>query len=307
MEHKTVLLKEAIDYLALKPDGIYVDCTLGGGGHSEAIVKVLDKGHLFCFDQDEFALSKAKERLSAYQDKITFIHANFAKLNHYLALHNIEFVDGVLYDLGVSSFHFDDKDRGFSYQHDAPLDMRMDPSQTVTAKDLVNRLEEKELKSILYRYADEVFAPRIAQNIVKRRQEKPIETTFELVDIVKASLPNKVLRQKGHPAKKTFQALRIAVNDELRVFEDSLKQAIEKLRIDGRVVVISFHSLEDRIAKHMFRDYSTVDHPKELLTMPEKDPDYALVNKKIVLPSAQEILENNRAHSAKMRAIKKIK
>ncbi len=307
MEHKTVLLSEAIKHLNIKPNGVYVDCTLGGGGHAEAILLSLEEGHLFAFDQDEFALNKAKERLFKYEKKVTFIQSNFANLKQELNQQGIDSVDGVLFDLGVSSFHFDDPERGFSYQHDAELDMRMNQNQPFTAKELINTFEEHEIKKILYRYADERFAPQIARKIAEARKESPIRTTFELVDIIKSALPNKVLRQKGHPAKKTFQALRIAVNDELHAFETSLKQAIEMLNIHGRVVVISFHSLEDRIAKHTFRDYTTVDHPKELFTMPEVEPDYALINKKIITPSEEEITLNNRAHSAKMRVIEKIK
>ena len=305
MEHKTVLLNEAIELLNIHPDGVYVDCTLGGGGHAEAILKSLNKGHLFAFDQDTFAIQQAKSRLLKISDNFTIIHANFSNLRSELKRLGVEKVDGILYDLGVSSFHFDDPIRGFSYQHDAPLDMRMNQESVLTAKTIVNTYEEQEIKKILYRYADERFAPYIAKKIVQTRKDQPIETTFQLVEVIKSALPNKVLRQKGHPAKKTFQALRIAVNDELQVFETSLKQALDILSPKGRVVVISFHSLEDRITKHTFRDYSTVDHPKELVTMPEKTADYFLVNKKIVIPSDNEIASNHRAHSAKLRAIEK--
>lgn len=306
MEHVTVLLNEAIDYLAIKEDGIYVDCTLGGGGHSEAILSRLTSGHLYMFDQDDFAIEEAEKRLKNYEGKFTIFRDNFMNLRVRLDEQGVREVDGILYDLGVSSYHFDDPSRGFSYNHNAPLDMRMDQTQELSAKLLVNTYSEQAIKRILYRYADESFAPRIASTIVKRRQEEPIETTFDLVDVIKASLPQKVLRKKGHPAKKTFQALRIAVNDELRVFETSLEDALTLLKPDGRVVVISFHSLEDRIAKHMFKDASTVDHPKELVTMPTETPDYALCHKGVVLPSNTEIEANNRARSAKLRAIKKL-
>jgi len=306
MQHITVLLNEAIEYLNIKKDGVYVDCTLGGGGHSEAILKQLDQGHLYAFDQDDFAIKKAQERLSKTSDNFTILKANFETLTESLKAEGIEKVDGVLYDLGVSSFHFDDPSRGFSYNHDAPLDMRMDQSNPLTAEVIVNTYDAKALKQILIRYADEFNANRIVQKIIKTREDKPIQTTFELVDVIKSSLPQKVLSKKGHPAKKTFQALRIAVNRELEVFESSLKQALSLLKQDGRVVVISFHSLEDKIAKLVFKDATTVDHPEGLVTMPDETPDFELLHRKVILPSDKEIQENNRAHSAKLRAIKKL-
>jgi 16S rRNA (cytosine1402-N4)-methyltransferase len=306
MEHVTVLKEVAIDKLNIKKDGIYVDCTLGGGGHSEAILKRLTTGHLYMFDQDTFAINKAKERLKAHQDKFTIIKDNFVNIKTSLAKHNITSVDGILYDLGVSSFHFDDPSRGFSYNHDAFLDMRMDQSSETTAYTIVNQESEQAIKKILYRYADETQAPRIAKAIIRHRQDTPIETTFDLVNVIKDALPEKILRRKGHPAKKTFQALRIAVNDELQVFESSLTDALTLLNKDGRIVVISFHSLEDRIAKHVFKDATTVDHPKGLVTMPKETPDFELINRKIITPSDEEIAKNNRSHSAKLRAIKKL-
>ena len=306
MKHVIVLLNEAIDYLNIKKDGIYVDCTLGGGGHSEAILKHLDQGHLYAFDQDDFAITKATKHLEKVNDNFTIIKANFETLKEALNAKGVDKVDGILYDLGVSSFHFDDPSRGFSYNHDAPLDMRMNQDQPLTASTIVNTYSPQDLKKILIRYADEFNANRIVQKIIKTREQTPIETTFELVDVIKSSLPQKVLSKKGHPAKKTFQALRIAVNRELEVFENSLKQALTLLKEDGRVVVISFHSLEDKIAKLVFKDAVTVDHPEGLVTMPDEKPDFELLHRKVILPSDAEIKENNRSHSAKLRAIKKL-
>ncbi|MFH5881895.1 16S rRNA (cytosine(1402)-N(4))-methyltransferase RsmH [Liberiplasma polymorphum] len=306
MEHITVLKEEAIHYLNINPNGIYVDCTLGGGGHAEAILRLLKKGHLFCFDQDDFAIEKAMERLNKYQGKFTIIKQNFKHIKEALNAHQVDKVDGILYDLGVSSFHFDDPSRGFSYNHNARLDMRMDQNASLTAYEIINTYKEADIRYILFRYAEESFAPKIARKIVESRQLKTIETTFDLVDVIKSALPQKVLSKKGHPAKKTFQALRIAVNDELRVFEDSLGQALQILNDEGRIVVISFHSLEDRIAKQVFKEASTIDHPKEILTMPTDTPDFELLHKKVILPKEEELDVNNRAHSAKLRAIKKI-
>jgi len=306
MKHVTVLLHEAINYLNIDKDGIYVDCTLGGGGHSEAILKQLDQGHLYAFDQDEFAIKKAEERLLKISNKFTIIKANFETLAMALKEHGVDHVDGVLYDLGVSSFHFDDPSRGFSYNYDAPLDMRMDQSQSLTAYDIVNTYDPGEIKKILIKYADEYNASRIVHGILKHREQSPIKTTFDLVDVIKDSLPQKILSKKGHPAKKTFQALRIAVNNELNVFKSSLEQALTLLNKEGRVVVISFHSLEDKIAKQVFKDATTIDHPKGLVTMPKETPDFELLHRKVILPTDEEIEENHRSHSAKLRAIKKL-
>ena len=306
MEHIPVLLNEAIEALNIKEDGVYIDCTLGGGGHSEAILSRLKNGHLYAFDQDDYAIAQATERLKPYIAKLTIIRDNFVNIIARLKALNITEVDGILFDLGVSSYHFDDPSRGFSYNHEAPLDMRMDQTRSLTAKGIVNTYDERDIKMLLYRYADETMAPRIAKAIVQARAVKSIETTFELVDIIKRALPQKVLSKKGHPAKKTFQALRIAVNDELRVFEDALQDALTLLKKDGRIAVISFHSLEDRIAKHIFKEATSIDHPIEIVTMPTVTPDFALVHKGIVRPSDEECIRNNRAHSAKLRAIKKL-
>ena len=305
MEHVSVLKEEAIEGLNIKRDGVYVDCTLGGGGHASEILRRLKEGHLYAFDQDPFAREYAEKVLAHHGSNYTIIPENFQQFDTALAALNVMSVDGALYDLGVSSFHFDDASRGFSYRHDARLDMRMNPEDTLDAHHIVNHYSETELKQILYRLGEESFAPSIARNILKARQQKPIETTFELVEIIKQSMPQKKLRQKGHPAKQTFQALRMAVNRELEVLETSLTQAAQKLNPGGRLVVITFHSLEDRLVKHLFKSLSTVDHPDALVTMPTTTPDFHLVNRKVILPSDEELAENPRAKSAKMRILER--
>lgn len=303
-EHVSVLLREAVEYLNIRPDGIYVDATLGGGGHSEAILQKLATGRLIGLDQDDFALERARARLSGYPNFLA-VKANFADLSATMESLGISCVDGVLYDLGVSSFQFDIPERGFSYQHDSPLDMRMDPESRVSAYDLVNGADEKTLVDILFRYGEETNARQIVRAILKAREKKPIATTFELVEIIKSALPARVLSQKGHPAKLTFQALRIAVNDELRVLETSLPQAIDLLNAGGRLVVITFHSLEDRICKTIFQEKSTIQIPKGLAIIPTEKPAISLVNKHVILPTEGELSANNRAHSAKMRVCEK--
>ncbi len=305
-KHVSVLLNESLDYLNIKDDGIYVDCTLGGGGHSSEILKRLDKGHLYSFDQDDYAIERAKEKLDKVSSNYTIIKSNFVNIKEELNNLNVDQVDGILYDLGVSSFQFDIPERGFSYNYDAPLDMRMNQDQELTAEIIVNDYDFHDIVKILYRYADESFSKQIARKIEQKRQDKRIETTFELVDVIKSALPQKVLRKKGHPAKKTFQALRIAVNDELRVFEDSLVQAFDLLKEDGRIVVITFHSLEDRIAKTVMREKTTINIPKNVPLMPDVTPDFKLLHRKVILPTEEELENNNRAHSAKLRAVKKI-
>jgi 16S rRNA (cytosine1402-N4)-methyltransferase len=307
VEHISVLLEESLQYLNIKPNGIYVDCTLGGGGHSLAILNQLTTGHLYAFDQDDYAIQRATEKLQNHNDKFTIIRSNFEHLQEELTMRGIHHVDGILYDLGVSSFHFDLPERGFSYQLDAPLDMRMDTTQELTAKRIVNEYSYHDLVKILYRYGEESFAKQIARTIEHARKENPINTTFELVDIIKQSLPQKVLKKKGHPAKKTFQALRIAVNDELGVFERSLSQAFDLLAVNGRIVVISFHSLEDRIAKLMFREKVTVDIPKHIPITPDLEPNFKLLHRKVITASDSELAINNRSHSAKLRAIERVK
>ncbi len=303
MEHKPVLFHEAISELAVRSRGTYVDCTLGGASHAEAILhKLADGGRLFGFDQDAQAVRRARERLGDHEI-FTPIKENFRHLRSALAEQGVQTIDGALYDLGVSSFHFDDAGRGFSYRFDGPLDMRMDESASLTAKDVVNTWEERELKRILYEYAEERFASRIARAIVNRRKEKPLSTTLELVDVIKTAMPAKALQSKGHPAKRTFQALRIAVNDELAALEESLQDAIDMLNPGGRIVVISFHSLEDKIVKRLFKEASTVFHPEGLPTMPKEEPDYFLVHKKVIRPTPEETETNPRAKSAKMRVL----
>lgn len=305
--HTTVLLNEAVNGLMVKEDGIYVDCTLGGGGHSQEILKKLTTGHLYCFDQDQSAIIAAKERLSAISNNYTIIYSNFKYLKEQLALLNITRVDGILFDLGVSSPQFDVGARGFSYNHDAILDMRMDTSQELDAYTIVNTWSYERIVSILFKYADEKFAKQIARKIENRRQEKPIETTFELVEIIKEAIPAPARRKGGHPAKRTFQALRIAVNDELNVFESALKDALDMVNVDGRIVVITFHSLEDKICKYMFNDVTTLkDVPPLLPVVPvHMKPRFKLVNRKAVLASKEELEGNHRAHSAKLRIIER--
>ena len=306
-KHYSVLLNESIEMLNIKEDGIYVDCTLGGGGHSLEIVKKLKNGHLYAFDQDTYAISKARARLEGYEDKYTIINTNFSNIKSALFDLKIEHVDGIIYDLGVSSFQFDIPERGFSYRFDGPLDMRMDQNSSLSAYDVINNYSENEIKRILYEYGEEKFAPSIARSIIKSRAIKPIETTFELVEVIKKALPASVLRKSGHPAKQTFQALRIEVNGELEVLKNSLEDAIKLLNIGGRVVVITFQSLEDRIVKQMFKKYTTLDIPKGLPFVPDyMKVEYKLVNNKVILPSEKELDENNRSHSAKMRGIEKI-
>lgn len=306
-EHISVLLNESIEYLNIKPDGIYVDCTLGGGGHSSLIASKLTTGHLYAFDQDEYAIAKANDALAPYQGKYTIINTNFRQITTELHNRGIEHVDGILYDLGVSSFQFDIPDRGFSYNYDAPLDMRMDQTKSLTAETIVNEYDFHEIMHLLQRYGEEPNAKWIARNIEEVRKTKRIQTTFELVAVIKQALPQKVLKKKGHPAKQTFQALRIAVNDELQAFEESLSQAFGLLHPGGRIVVISFHSLEDRIAKNMFRKHSVLDYPKELPIPPGVTPDFMVLHRKVIRPTDQELERNNRSHSAKLRAIEKVK
>ncbi|MFA6890376.1 MAG: 16S rRNA (cytosine(1402)-N(4))-methyltransferase RsmH, partial [Bacilli bacterium] len=303
-----VLLNEVLDGLAIRENGVYVDCTMGGAGHSAAILKQLGpQGHLYCFDQDDYAINRGNLILQEISANYTIIKNNFLNIKEELAKLNITKVDGFLYDLGVSSFQFDIGDRGFSYNKDAVLDMRMDTSSYLRAYDIVNFYSIDELKKIFYMYGEEKYASNISRNIVRCRAEKAIETTFDLVDIIKQSIPAFARRTGGHPAKKVFQALRIAVNDELTVFEKSLKDALLLLREKGRIAVISFHSLEDRICKQTFNDVVNVKLPKGL---PIRDADiirhYRLVNKKVIIANDQELLVNNRAHSAKLRIIEKI-
>ena len=307
-DHVTVLLNEAVDGLNIKEDGIYVDCTLGGAGHSCAILKRLTTGHLYCFDQDQSAIEAAKDRLSQISDNFTIIYSNFVNIKERLKELGIEKVDGILFDLGVSSPQFDTGSRGFSYNYDARLDMRMDTNGQLDAYKIVNTWSYEKLVEILYKYADEKFAKRIARKIEQTRVNKPIETTFELVEIIKEAIPAAARRKGGHPAKRTFQALRIAVNDELNVFDRALKDSLELLNNGGRISVITFHSLEDKICKYTFNDVTKLkDVPPGLPVIPEYLlPKYKLVNKKAIIASDDELEANHRAHSAKLRIIERV-
>lgn len=307
-KHTTVLLQEAVEGLNIKQDGIYVDCTLGGAGHSELILsKLSEKGHLFAFDQDETAIAHAKEKLSQHKNKITMIKSNFSNLKEELSSLGIYHVDGVLYDLGVSSPQLDNPERGFSYHHDAPLDMRMDKQSSVSAYDVINSWRYEDLVRIFFQYGEEKFSKQIARKIEAARDVKPIETTFELVDLIKEAIPAPARRKGGHPAKRIFQAIRIAVNDELGVFESSLKDAMDILNPQGRISVITFHSLEDRICKVTFKKASeTPDLPHGLPIIPkEYQPLMKLITRKPIIPSEAELIENNRARSAKLRVVEK--
>ncbi|WP_288225823.1 16S rRNA (cytosine(1402)-N(4))-methyltransferase RsmH [uncultured Enterococcus sp.] len=311
-QHTTVLLHETVDGLAIKPDGIYVDCTLGGAGHSEYLLSQLNAdGHLYAFDQDQKAIDNAKIRLAEYVQKnqVTFVKANFRELTAELNHLGVTEVDGILYDLGVSSPQLDEAERGFSYHQDAPLDMRMDQDAPLSAYQVVNDYSYHELVKIFFRYGEEKFSKQIARMIEHKREEQPIETTGQLVDIIKEVIPAPARRKGGHPAKRVFQAIRIAVNDELGAIESSLEQAIDLLAIEGRVSVITFHSLEDRIVKTMFKEFSTPkDMPPGLPMVPEEfQPVLKLVNRKPIVASEEELNENNRARSAKLRIAEKVK
>ena len=304
-EHITVLKEEAVNALNIKENGIYVDATLGGGGHSSLILSKLKGGHLYSFDQDDYAISRAKEILDQVASNYTIIKSNFVNLKQKLNELGVEHIDGILYDLGVSSFQFDMEERGFSYRLDGPLDMRMNQNQELSAKTIVNEWPTSKLIEIFYRYGEEKFAKQIAFQIDKVRKEHEISTTFELVDIIKSALPQKVLKQKGHPAKQVFQALRVAVNDELTVFEKSLLDALDMLNPDGRAVVITFQSLEDRICKSIFKEKSTLDIPNGLPIVIKEEAPFELISRKPILPSEEELNHNNRSHSAKMRILRK--
>ncbi len=308
-EHTTVLLEETVNGLKIKPNGIYVDCTLGGAGHSSLILSKLGEGgKLFAFDQDETAIANAKGKLSKYGNKLTIIKSNFLFLQEELESRGIQKVDGVLYDLGVSSPQLDTPERGFSYHHDAPLDMRMDYDADISAYEVINHWSYDELVRIFFRYGEEKFSKQIARKIEAARLVKPIETTLELVELIKDAIPAPARRKGGHPAKRIFQAVRIAVNDELAVFEKSLNKAIEILNPEGRISVITFHSLEDRICKLAFKKASeTPDLPPGLPIIPEEyKPVLKLITRKPILPSDMELEQNNRARSAKLRIAEKI-
>ena len=302
-KHYSVLLEEAVEGLNIKENGIYVDCTLGGAGHSLEILKKLTTGKLYAFDQDNVALENAKIKLSEYADKVVFIKSNFENLKEKLAEQNVYEVDGVLYDLGVSSPQLDTPERGFSYNYDTRLDMRMDTDASISAYEVVNEYSYHDLVRIFYRYGEGKFSKQIARNIEKKRELAPIETTFQLVDIIKESIPAAKRRTGGHPAKRVFQAIRIAVNNELSVFENSLEQAIDIVKVGGRISVITFHSLEDRICKQIFNSYAkNKEIPKNLPILPNESlSKLKLITRKPICPSNKELEENNRSRSAKLR------
>ncbi|WP_280769088.1 16S rRNA (cytosine(1402)-N(4))-methyltransferase RsmH [Salipaludibacillus daqingensis] len=307
-EHETVLKEETINGLQVDPNGTYVDCTLGGGGHSERLLQELSpQGKLIAFDQDDKALAFAKERLAPFSSNIQFVHNNFLNLKEELEARQIMEVDGFIFDLGVSSPQFDEPERGFSYRYDAPLDMRMDQTQQLTAYEVVNNWTFHELMGIISKYGEEKFSKQIARKIEKFRETAPIETTFQLVEIIKDAIPAPARRKGGHPAKRTFQAIRIAVNDELNVFEKAISDAIDFTKPGGRIAVITFHSLEDRICKQVFKKKSSYPElPKGLPVIPKGfEPELTLVTRKPILANEQELAVNNRAHSAKLRIAEK--
>jgi len=306
--HYTVMKNESIMGLNLKETGVYVDATLGYAGDSSEILKRVKKGFLFAFDQDSEAITCSDNLLKQIGKNYEIIKSNFLYMKEELASRNISGVDGILFDLGVSSPQLDTDYRGFSFHKDAKLDMRMDLNSNFSAYDVVNTYDEKQLADIIFRYGEEKYAKSIARNIVKARIDKPIETTFELVDIIKKSMPMKELK-KSHPARRTFQAIRIEVNHELDILEESLEKALSLLNVGGRMVVITFHSLEDRITKEVFKKYTDVpDIVKGLPNIPgEYLPNYEIINKKPITPSEKELSENNRSRSSKLRIIERIK
>lgn len=305
-KHIPVLLNETITGLNIKPDGIYMDLTLGRGGHSGEILKKLKTGHLYGIDQDQDAIDESRKYLETISNRFTLIHQNFSHLEEILEEIHIEHVDGILMDLGVSSPQFDEGVRGFSYREDALLDMRMDQRNDLTAYDIVNKYSLDDIFRIIRDYGEDKYAYSIAKNIVKARESKPIKTTFDLVEIIKKSKPMKELAKAGHPAKQTFQALRIAVNDELTVLEIALNKALEALRPHGgRLAVITFHSLEDRIVKNIFKDVTTVIGNRYDVPVANEEKEYQLVNRKPITATDEELNINHRSASAKLRIIER--
>ena len=308
-QHKSVLLQECIDALNIRPDGIYLDGTLGGAGHSSQIARRLTEGgRLIGVDRDRTALAAAKERLAPYADRVTLVHSNFAEIDAILDSLGIPAVDGMLFDLGVSSPQLDDASRGFSYMADAPLDMRMDKDDALTAGAVVNTWPQGELRRILYDYGEERYAPQIAAAICRAREKAPVETTLELVDIIRSAMPAQALREKQHPAKRSFQAIRIAVNDELGAVSRMMQAAVGRLNPGGRLAVITFHSLEDRIVKSEMQQAARgcTCPPEFPVCVCGKKPKVRLTPRKPILPSDEEIEENPRARSAKLRVCEKI-
>ena len=306
--HKPVLLEECLTALDIKPDGIYVDGTLGRAGHSLEIVKKLTgKGHLICLDRDETAIEAAKIRLADYLDRVTLVHSNFSRIADVLHQLDIPGVDGMLFDLGVSSPQLDEAQRGFSYMHDAPLDMRMDRTAALTARDVVNAWSYEDLRRILFEYGEERYAPAIAKRICQHREQKPIETTLELADIIRSAMPASALREKQHPAKRSFQAIRIAVNDELGELPPMLDAAEKNLKPGGRLAVITFHSLEDRIVKKKLQELAQgcICPPEFPVCVCGRKPKVKLITRKPIVSGEEELAENPRARSAKLRVAEK--
>ncbi len=309
-KHIPVMLHEVLDNLDIKENGIYVDLTLGRAGHSSEILKRLKDGHLYGFDQDERAIEQSREFLNSISKNFTLVHDNFINVKKDLEDLGVNKVDGILMDLGVSSPQFDDGERGFSYRYDARLDMRMDQEASLDAHYIVNNYSLKDLIRIFRDYGEEKYAYNIASNIVKARVKKQIDTTFELVDIIKMSLPKKELLKKGHPAKQVFQALRIETNHELDYLTNVLKDVLSLLKVNGRLAIITFHSLEDRIVKKAFKEVSEIEgnrHAPYLMPSEEKKPEFKLVNRQVIVASEEELLENPRSQSAKLRIIERVR
>ena len=306
--HRPVLLEECLEALAIRPDGVYVDGTLGRAGHSLEIARRLTTGRLIGIDRDETAIAAAQERLRDYMDHVTLVHSNFDRIGAILEELNISGADGMLFDLGVSSPQLDDAQRGFSYMHDAPLDMRMDRTAALDAHQVVNRWPYEELRRILYEYGEERYAPAIAKGICRARETAPIETTLQLVDVIKSAMPPQALREKQHPAKRSFQAIRIAVNGELDALPPMLNAAAEHLNAGGRLAVISFHSLEDRIIKKTMQELATgcTCPPNFPVCVCGKTPKMKLISHKPITPGDRELTENPRARSAKLRVAEKL-
>ncbi|MBT1278807.1 16S rRNA (cytosine(1402)-N(4))-methyltransferase RsmH [Thermoanaerobacter sp. CM-CNRG TB177] len=304
--HKSVLLKETIEYLNIKPEGIYVDGTLGGGGHSEQILKRLTKGKLIAIDRDLDAIKASKERLKNYKN-VKYINNNFKNIREILKSLGVDKVDGIILDLGVSSFQLEEVERGFSYMKDAPLDMRMDKNSTFSAYDVVNKYSQQELEKVIREYGEEKWASRIAKFIVKEREKGEIKTTFQLVEIIKNAIPASARRKGPHPAKRTFQAIRIEVNEELKGLGKAIEDMVEVLRGKGRIAIITFHSLEDRIVKNTFKKLENpCTCPPNMPCICGKKPVVKIITKKPVVPSKEEIETNSRSRSAKLRVAEKL-
>ncbi|GAB6100364.1 16S rRNA (cytosine(1402)-N(4))-methyltransferase RsmH [Halanaerocella petrolearia] len=306
--HIPVMLNEVLDYLDCEDDGIYVDCTLGGAGHAQEIVKQLDQGRFVGIDQDQAAIEEAKGKLSQYDVQIDLVRDNYKNLDNILDQLDIDLVDGVLFDLGVSSYQLDNPDRGFSYRYEAPLDMRMDQRQTKTAADIVNNYSKDQLTTIIRKYGEEKWAARIAQFIVESRSKERIETTTQLVKLIKQAIPASARRKGPHPAKRTFQALRIAVNNELEIIENVLEDAVARLKPGARICVISFHSLEDKIVKQNFKELAIdcICPPKLPICGCDKEARVDFLTKSSIAPTEEEVAHNRRARSAKLRVAEKI-